>query len=78
MQLLRDGRQAEARKAFSMSVDVSGEMAFQLIQACRQAGVGVVVAPYEADAQLAHLAETGVVDAVITEDSDLLVYQVKR
>jgi exonuclease 1 len=37
-------------------------------------GIEVVVAPYEADAQLAYLALTGNVDAVITEDSDLLPY----
>lgn len=37
-----------------------------------------VVAPYEADAQLAYLsgleAEQGGIDAVISEDSDLLAY----
>ena len=31
-------------------------------------------APYEADAQLAYMAKLGVIDYVITEDSDLLVY----
>jgi len=33
-----------------------------------------VVAPYEADPQLAYLERTGLVDAVVTEDSDLLVF----
>ena len=33
-----------------------------------------VVAPYEADAQITYLAKTGYVDAVISEDSDLLVF----
>jgi hypothetical protein len=33
-----------------------------------------VIAPYEADAQLAYLARAGEVAAVITEDSDLLAY----
>lgn len=32
------------------------------------------MAPYEADAQLAYLARTGVVDVVITEDSDLVLF----
>jgi exonuclease 1 len=32
------------------------------------------VAPYEADAQLAFLEAQGVVDAILTEDSDLLVF----
>ena len=33
-----------------------------------------VVAPYEADAQLAYLERVGLVDAILTEDSDLLVF----
>ena len=33
-----------------------------------------VVAPYEADAQMAFLARNGHVDLVITEDSDLVAY----
>ena len=37
-----------------------------------------IVAPYEADAQLAYLSREGIVDLVITEDSDLLVFGSKR
>jgi exonuclease-1 len=37
--------------------------------------VRFVVAPYEADAQLAYLAHNGIADAVLTEDSDLLAYR---
>ena len=33
-----------------------------------------MIAPYEADAQLTYLINTDKVDAVITEDSDLLVF----
>jgi len=33
-----------------------------------------VVAPYEADPQLAYLEKRGLVDGIITEDSDLLVF----
>ena len=36
------------------------------------------MAPYEADAQMAYLAINGDVHAVITEDSDLLVYGCPR
>jgi 5'-3' exonuclease len=36
--------------------------------------VDFIVAPYEADAQLAYLANNGIVDAVITEDSDLVAF----
>ena len=37
-----------------------------------------VVAPYEADAQLAYLERIGLVDAILTEDSDLLVFGCKQ
>jgi exonuclease-1 len=36
------------------------------------------VAPYEADAQLAYMYITGRAQVVITEDSDLLIFGVKR
>jgi len=35
-------------------------------------------APFEADAQLAYMALTGVVNYVISTDSDLLVYGTPR
>jgi exonuclease-1 len=43
-------------------------------QALRAENVPYVVAPYEADAQMAFLEATGVVNAILTEDSDLLVF----
>ena len=50
-------------------------VSFQIL---RKENVEFVVAPYEADAQLAYLstlnADKGGVDAVITEDSDLMAY----
>jgi len=46
----------------------------QVILALRQAGIKYMVAPYESDAQLALLSKEGLVDVVISEDSDLLVY----
>ena len=36
--------------------------------------VPVIVAPYEADAQITYLVKSGVVDFAITEDSDLLPF----
>ena len=35
-------------------------------------------APYEADAQLAYMLAHGYADAVVTEDSDLLVFGAKE
>lgn len=36
--------------------------------------VSYVVAPYEADSQMAHLWRTKKVSAIITEDSDLIAF----
>lgn len=47
-------------------------------QALKSAEVEYIVAPYEADAQMAFLALNGQVHAVITEDSDLLAYGCPR
>jgi exonuclease-1 len=47
-------------------------------QALKERGVQFVVAPYEADAQMAYLAIRGDVWAVVTEDSDLLAYGCPR
>lgn len=53
-------------------------MAYDLILRLQAHGIAYVVAPYEADSQLAYLAtlpeEQGGVAAVMTEDSDLIVY----
>lgn len=46
-------------------------MAAQLLHELR---VPFIVAPYEADAQLGYLYRRGVVDLVVSEDSDCLVY----
>lgn len=45
-----------------------------MIQACHARGVDCIVAPYEADAQLAYLNRAGIAQLVITEDSDLLLF----
>ena len=41
-------------------------------------GVAFLVSPYESDAQLAYLCRQGIVQAIITEDSDLIPYGAKR
>lgn len=47
-------------------------------KAARIRGVDCVVAPYEADAQLAFLNKAGIAQAIITEDSDLLAFGCKK
>jgi exonuclease-1 len=47
-------------------------------QALKRENVEYVVAPYEADAQLAYLEKSGRASAILTEDSDLLVFGCQR
>ncbi|NXI39674.1 EXO1 Exonuclease, partial [Galbula dea] len=77
-QLLQEGRLSEARECFGRSVNVTHVMAHEVIKAARARGVDCIVAPYEADAQLAYLNKTGMVQAIITEDSDLLAFGCKK
>ncbi|KAM9847569.1 exonuclease 1 [Aulostomus maculatus] len=77
-QLLREGKMSEARECFNRSVNITPAMAHNLIKAARARGVDCVVAPYEADAQLAYLSKSGLAQAVITEDSDLLAFGCKK
>ncbi|XP_021166411.1 exonuclease 1 isoform X2 [Fundulus heteroclitus] len=73
-QLLREGKLSEARDCFGRCVNITPAMAHKLIKAARERGVDCIVAPYEADAQLAYLTKSGFAQAVITEDSDLLAF----
>uniref|UniRef100_A0A182M264 Exonuclease 1 n=1 Tax=Anopheles culicifacies TaxID=139723 RepID=A0A182M264_9DIPT len=77
-ELLRQGRIEEARSFLRRCVDITHEMALQLIRECRKRGVDCIVAPYEADAQLAYLNRTDIAQYVITEDSDLVLFGCNR
>ena len=64
----------EALACFQKGLDVTHDMEIAAIAGLRRLNIQCVVAPYEADAQLAHLCHIGHCDAVLTEDSDLLLY----
>jgi hypothetical protein len=55
-------------------VDVTPEMARDVVEALRREGFESLTAPYEADAQMAYLARNGFVQGVVTEDSDLIAH----
>eukprot|EP00892_Ulva_mutabilis_P007615 jgi/Ulvmu1/5225/UM022_0018.1 len=73
-QLAAAGNTRAAMEMYQRAVEVTPQMARAFMEALATAGVEFIVAPYEADAQMAYLAKNGLVDLVITEDSDLLVY----
>ncbi|XP_074316592.1 exonuclease 1 [Silene latifolia] len=78
MEKLREGNINAASDLFQRAISITPAMAHQLIQVLRQENVELTVAPYEADAQLAYLSNLaeseGGIQAVISEDSDLLAY----
>ena len=74
-------KEAEARgdlklatSYYQQSVSISPDMVHQLMQTLDAHGVHYMVAPFESDAQLAYLSLMNIIDVVITEDSDSIVY----
>jgi exonuclease-1 len=63
---------------FQRAVEITSETVLTWIEDLKKFGVEYLVAPYEADAQLAYLARSGYVDCVLTEDGDLLAYQTPK
>lgn len=78
MELLRSGKAAQAAQEFQKCIDITPEMASAVIQQLKQLNVPYVVAPFEADSQLVYLEKHGLIDGIISEDSDLLVFGAKR
>jgi exonuclease 1 len=77
MRYRAQGQSSKAMEQFQKCIDITPEMAYRLILALRREGIAYVVAPYEADAQLAYLEKQGIIHAIVTEDSDLLVFGCK-
>ncbi|KAI9694296.1 MAG: Rad2 nuclease [Bogoriella megaspora] len=77
LELLDLGKTSQAQLELQKAVDVTPEMARQLIEELKKAGVNYVVAPYEADAQLVYLEKKGLIQGIISEDSDMLVFGAK-
>ncbi|KAI5302900.1 Rad2 nuclease [Ascosphaera pollenicola] len=76
--LLDNGRKAEAYRELQGAIDVTPSMARLFIEELRKLNISYVVAPYEADAQLVYLESRGLIDGIISEDSDMLVFGAKR
>ncbi|PIA30599.1 hypothetical protein AQUCO_05500130v1 [Aquilegia coerulea] len=72
------GNSKTAYECYQKAVDISPSVAYELIQVLKKENIDYVVAPYEADAQMTFLALSKHVDAVITEDSDLIPFGCPR
>ncbi|KAF1835379.1 exonuclease-like protein [Decorospora gaudefroyi] len=77
LELLKVGKTSQAHLELQKSVDVTPEMARMVIEELKHHNIQYVVAPYEADSQLAYLERKGIINGVLSEDSDLLVFGVK-
>lgn len=78
LELLKAGKPSQAYLELQKAIDVTPEMARHLIEELKASGIPFVVAPYEADAQLVYLERQGIINGIISEDSDLLVFGAKR
>uniref|UniRef100_A0A0N5BVS8 Exonuclease 1 n=1 Tax=Strongyloides papillosus TaxID=174720 RepID=A0A0N5BVS8_STREA len=77
--LLKMGNQDEALRKFRRSFSISKEVRDECIQALREFGdVDIIVAPYEADAELTFLVNSNLAYAAVTIDSDLLAFGCER
>lgn len=78
LELYRLNKPSQAHLELQKAVDVTPEMARQFIDELKKTGVQYVVAPYEADAQLVYLERKGLIQGILSEDSDLLVFGAQR
>lgn len=78
LMLFRSGKKDQAQQELQKAVSITPQMTYNLIEELRRMNVQVLVAPYEADAQLVYLEKTGIIDGIISEDSDLLVFGAQR
>ncbi|KAJ4348335.1 Rad2 nuclease [Didymosphaeria variabile] len=77
LELLKVGKTSQAHMELQKSVDVTPEMARMLIEELKHHNIQYTVAPYEADSQLVYLERKGIIDGILSEDSDLLVFGAK-
>jgi exonuclease-1 len=77
LELLKLGKTSQAHLELQKAVDVTPEMARMLIEELKHHNIQYLVAPYEADSQLAYLERKGIIHGILSEDSDLLVFGAK-
>ncbi|CAD8208546.1 unnamed protein product [Paramecium pentaurelia] len=74
-ELSESGNQEEAKKYFQRCLKIRKQMMYTTFDVLKELEVQYIIAPYEADSQIAHMCLSGQCDFAITEDSDLICYQ---
>ena len=69
-----NGNEDEARKYFMRSLILRSKMIDLFTDILRCLDIEFIIAPYEADAQIAYMVREGIADFAISEDSDLIAY----
>lgn len=72
------GNEDESRKFLKRGLRVKSRMLNTLIEIFKQMDVKIIVAPYEADSQIAYLVRKKYADFAISEDSDLVAFGVRN
>lgn len=72
--LWNSGQRQQAVEFFKKAVEITPEIAKVIIDYCHENKIDFIVAPFEADPQMVYLEKKGLVDGIIAEDSDLLVF----
>lgn len=73
-ELIKAGNRKLAWKEFMKAAGVTPEMAKSIMVELDMKKVKYIVAPYEADPQMVYLERIGLVDGILSEDSDLLIF----
>ncbi|ELA46481.1 hypothetical protein VCUG_02025 [Vavraia culicis subsp. floridensis] len=68
------GNVRDAMRYMAGSISISREMVAEIAQFLKQNDVEVIISPYESDAQLSYLQRINYIHSIMTEDSDLIVY----
>ena len=73
-----EGDHPKAMEKIKQSITVEFSMPHAMMKRCREKHFNYVVSPYENDAQPTYLQKIGVIDFIMTEDSDLLVLVIQH
>ena len=76
--LSQEGKKEESEKIFKRTLKIDSKMINTSIEILKKLNIPVIVAPYEADAQLAYLYIQKRIDFALTEDADLIPFGVRQ